>query len=145
MSESGVEYSWDGSSDDLKEELLGFMSVNDLAESSFAGVTAQLQVFVRIGMSSAATISNMARNGFLDQPTTNKEMSDKRINKFHDFPEELYITAIMCALLETPSTRQLNINSMDRQCNTKQEKDKLAKQEVLEKSIDEFIRYLIYI
>ena len=89
MSESGVEYSWDGSSDDLKEELLGFMSVNDLAESSFAGVTAQLQVFVRIGMSSAATISNMARNGFLDQPTTNKEMSDNKTSMFHDFPEEL--------------------------------------------------------
>ena len=42
MSESGVEYSWDGSADYLKEELLGLMAVNDLAESSFAGVIAQL-------------------------------------------------------------------------------------------------------
>ena len=89
MSESGAEYSLDGSSNDLKEALLGFMAVNDLAESSFAGVTAQLQVFVRIGMSSAATISNMARNGFLDQPTTNKEMGDNKTSLFHDLPEEL--------------------------------------------------------
>ena len=65
------------------------MSVNDLAESSFAGVTDQLQVFVRIAMASAATISNMARNGFLDQPTTNKEMGDNKTSLFHDLPEEL--------------------------------------------------------
>ena len=95
-------------------------------------------------MESSADIIDMARNGFLDQPTTNKEMSDKRINKFHDFPEELYITAIMCALLETPSTRQLNINYMDRQRNTKQDRDKLVKQEGLEKATHEFIQCLIY-
>ena len=45
MSEYGVKYSWDGSSEDLKEALIGFMAVNDLEESSFAVVTAQLQVF----------------------------------------------------------------------------------------------------
>ena len=65
------------------------MSVNDIEESSFAGVTAQLQVFVRIGMSRAATISNMARIGFLDQPTINKEISDNKTILFHDFSEEL--------------------------------------------------------
>ena len=105
MSEYGVEYSWDRSSDDLKEALIGFMSVNDLAESSFAGVTDQLQVFGRIGMASAAAISDMARNGFLDQPTTNKEMSDKKTSLFHDFPEDLHTTAIMCEVKEYPDTR----------------------------------------
>ena len=89
MSEPGVEYSWDGSADYLKEELLGFMAVNDLAESSFTGVTSQLQVFGRTGMAIAADISNMTRNGFLNRPTTNKEMSDKKTSMFHDFPEEL--------------------------------------------------------
>ena len=61
--------------------------MNDLAESSFASVTAQLQVFGRIGMASAATISDMASNCFLDEPTTNKEMSEKTTSPFHDFPE----------------------------------------------------------
>ena len=42
------------------------MDVNDLAESSFTGATAQLQVFVKIGMSSTAAISDMDRNEFLD-------------------------------------------------------------------------------
>ena len=45
MSESGVEYPCDGLSDDLKDSFIGFIAVIDLAESSFSGVTAQLQVF----------------------------------------------------------------------------------------------------
>ena len=49
-------------------------------------------------MSSASAISNMARYGFLDQPTTNKEMIDKKKILFHDFPEELQITSIMCVV-----------------------------------------------
>ena len=44
-SESGVEYSRDGFSDDLKESALVFMTMNDITESSFADVTSQLQVF----------------------------------------------------------------------------------------------------
>ena len=98
MSKSGVNYSWDGLSDDLKEALLGFMSVNDLAESSFTSMTDQLQVFVEIGMASTAAISDMASNGFLYQPATNKEISYKKTIYFHDFPEELHITDIMCAV-----------------------------------------------
>ena len=76
------------------------MTVNDLADSSFAGVTSQLHIFGQIGMASAAEIINVARNEFLDRPTTNKEMSDNKTSLFHDFPEELQITDIMCALHE---------------------------------------------
>ena len=39
ISESGVEFSWVVLPDDLKEALLGFMAVNNLAESSFSGMT----------------------------------------------------------------------------------------------------------
>ena len=105
MSESGAEYSWDGLSDNLKDELSGFMAMDVLAESSFAGATAQLHVFGRIGMASAAYISDMASNVFLDRPTTNKEMSDKKTSMFHDLPEELQITDIMCVLQEDLATR----------------------------------------
>ena len=89
ISESGAEYYWYGSSEKLKEALLGFMAMNDPAEISFAGVTYQVQVFSQIGMVSAADISDMTRNGFLDQPTTNKEMSDNKASLFHDLPEDL--------------------------------------------------------
>ena len=86
MSESGVEYSWDGSTYDLKKEFLGFMALNYLSDILFAGVTSQLQVFGRIGMASAAAISDMARNALLDRPTTNKEISDKKKILFRGFP-----------------------------------------------------------
>ena len=70
----------------MKEAFIGFVEVNDLSESSFAGVAVQLQVFGRIGMASASDISDMARNGLLDQPTINKDMSDNKTIMFHDFP-----------------------------------------------------------
>ena len=90
-------------------------------------MTAQLQVFGIIGMTSATAIIDMARNGFLDRRTTNKDMSNKKTSLFHDFPEKLQITAIMCVVQEDPYTRQLKNNDMYRESNTKQEKDKLVK------------------
>ena len=144
MYEYGAEYSWDGSSDNLKEALIGFMAVNDLSEISFAGATSQLQVFGRIGMASSADISNMARNGFLDRPIKNKETSDKKTSLFHDLPEEFHITAIMCAVQEAPATRQSNADAMGRHRNAKQERDNLVKREGLERATYEFIQCLIY-
>ena len=144
MSEYGVYYSQYGSADDLKESFLGFVAVNDFSDISFAGVTSQLQLFGIIGISSTADIIDMARNGFLDQPTTNKEMSDKKTGKFHDFPEELQITAIMCALQEDPATRQSNTNAMDRQRNAKQDIYNMVNWSLLEKATDKFIQCLIY-
>ena len=86
----------------------------------------------------------MARNGFLAQPTTNKDISDKKTIMFHYFPEDLQITSIMCALQEAPATRQSNTNAMCKHCNAKQEGGNLVKREGLENSTDEFIECLIY-
>ena len=47
--------------------MLGKMASNYLAESSFAGVTAQVQCYGRIGMSAAAAVSDVGRNGFLSR------------------------------------------------------------------------------
>ena len=80
------------------------MAINDLAESSFASVTAQLQVFLRIVMARAAYNIDMYRNGFLYQLTTNKEIIDNKTSLFHDFPKELQITDIMCTVQEAPAT-----------------------------------------
>ena len=44
MSKSEREYLYDYSSDEFKETLFDMVAVNDLVESSFAGVTAQVQV-----------------------------------------------------------------------------------------------------
>ena len=71
-------------------------------------------------------------------------MSDKKTSLFHDLPEELRITAIMCVVKEDTATRKLNTNAMDIHRNTKQEMDNLARREGLEKANDEFIQCVIY-
>ena len=43
LSLSGSPFSFDHCPEDVKNAMLGMMAVNDLAESSFAGVTAQVQ------------------------------------------------------------------------------------------------------
>ena len=88
------------------------MAINDIAESLFAVVAAQLQVFGLVVIASPADISDMAMNGLLDWPTTNKEMSDKKKSMFCDLSVELRITAIMCAVQEAPDTRQSKTDSL---------------------------------
>ena len=55
------------------------MVTNCLAESSFGDVTAQLEVVGRVGLSHAAAVSNMQRNGFLKRPTTKKDFENKEM------------------------------------------------------------------
>ena len=67
LSISGSEYSYEHCPEDVKKSMLGKMASNDLDESSFAGVTAQVQCYGRIGMSAAAAVSDVGRNGFLSR------------------------------------------------------------------------------
>ena len=103
-----------------------------------------MQLFGLIVMASAAAIIDMARNGLLDRPTKNKEISYKKTSMFNDSPEELHITSIMCVVQEATTTRQLSTDAMDRQHNAKQERDNMVKREVLKKAKDEFIQFIIY-
>ena len=58
-----------------KRSMLGQWASNDLAESSFAVVTAQVQCYGRIGMINAATVSNFARNGLLNRDGTKRKIN----------------------------------------------------------------------
>ena len=44
------------------------MAVNDLEESAFGGLTDQLEVFGRIGLTNSAEVSDMQRNSYLYLP-----------------------------------------------------------------------------
>ena len=66
--------------------MLGKMVTNDLSESSFAGITYQVQTYGRIGMCNAAAISDMPRNGYLSRPTTKKDLKEVNRGLFHDLP-----------------------------------------------------------
>ena len=56
--------------------MIGKMVTNDLAESSFAGMTSQITNYGRINLFSAAGLSHISRNGFLFKPKTTKEIKE---------------------------------------------------------------------
>ena len=144
LSISGSAFSYDHCSEEEKEAMLGKMATNDLAESSFAGVTAQVEYYGRIGMHSAAATSDMARNKFMDRPLTKKDMEKNERALLHGLPEELKVTLAIMSMEDAPATRQSNNKALETQREMKEEKERLAKIKANEKATDEFIENLIY-
>ncbi|KAL7537517.1 hypothetical protein ACHAXR_007880 [Thalassiosira sp. AJA248-18] len=142
LSESKSEYSYEYCPEEMKEALLGAMAVNDLAESSFAGVTAQVQFFGRIGLAGVAAVSDMARNSFLSRAKPGTD--DGNTGLFHKMPEELQLTAVMCAIEYAPETRESNSNALDLQHKAKQARQELVKKAGLENASDEYTECLIH-
>ena len=98
----GSELLWEHCPPEVKKAILSKMSYNDLAESSFVGVTAKFQCYGRIDMFGAAAVSDTARNGFLDRPTTKKQIEGRQQVLFHGLPDELQITLVMVAMEDAP-------------------------------------------
>ena len=130
------EFSYDHCSNKEKNAMMGKMSVNDLAESLFAGVTAQLQVYRQVGMHGAAAVSDIGRNNFLDRGKDTKKKKNTQTvatkGLSHDMCEELQLTAVMVAMQDTPRTRKLNDDALSFQREMKQKKDDLAKKKGME-------------
>ena len=57
------------------------MAMNDLAESAFGGLTAQLETFGRIGIAHAAVVSDIERSCYLVRPTTKKDIDNSKVSK----------------------------------------------------------------
>ena len=97
--------------------MLGQWASNDLAESSFAGVTAQVQCYSRIGMCNAAAVSDVARNGFLNRvstKSTNKKIKETTCELYHGLPKELQITLLVTCMEDAPETRKQNNDDLER-------------------------------
>ena len=144
LSISGSHFSFDHCPESTKIAMLGMMATNDYAESSFAGVTAQVQTYGRIGMHGAAAVSDMQRNKFLARPTTKKSMANNERGLFHDLPEELRLTVTMMAMEDAPKTREHNNAAIDRQRERREEKEEIKRKKGFENASDEYIECLIY-
>ena len=125
LSISGSEFSHEHFPDYVKRVMLGQWASNDLAESSFAGVTAQVQCYGRIGMSNSAAVSDVARNGFLNRDGTKKQINhattstkkkqkDNKRGLYHGLPKELQITLLMMCMEDAPATRKQNNDYLNR-------------------------------
>lgn len=155
LSISGTQFSFAHCPAHIKEQMLNTMASNDLAESSFAGVTAQVQCYGRIGMSAAAAVSDVGRNGFLFRGTPrpqlkraskNTNIKKKEIKRglYHGLPKELQITLMMTCMEDSPATRKKNNENLERARDWRAQKEELAKVKGLEDAEDEFIESLIY-
>jgi hypothetical protein len=104
--QSGSEYSYNHCGDEKKKAMLGRKATNDEAKSALGGATAQVQEYGRINISSAAAISDMNQNKYLQrkhEPAYKKE-SAKCQGLFHGFSDELRQAIVLVAMEDAPST-----------------------------------------
>ena len=144
LSISGSEFSFEHCPEETKNDMLGRWATNDLAESSFGGVTLQVQCFGRIGLCNAAAISDMKMNRFLSRPTTKEQIENNEMGLVHGLPEELKISLLMTAMEDAHETRQSNRDALERQRQMKKNKIELAKQKDLADKGNEYITALIF-
>ena len=77
----------------------------------------------------AATVSDMDRNRFFSHAIPKANTGNTGM--FHNFPDELQLTNVMCSMEHTPDTRKSNTNDLACQHQAKDGKQELAKKEVL--------------
>ena len=97
--------------------MLSQWASNDLAKSSFARVTTQVQRYGQIGMRNVAAVRDVARNGLLNCEGTKKQINhattitkkkekDKKRGLYHGLPKEQQITLLMMCMEDAPTTRK---------------------------------------
>ena len=136
LSSSRSSFSYVHCPDEIKEEMLGKMATNDLAESSFGTVTNQMQRFSRIDIAGAAAVSDLQRTQFLNR------VGEKGI--FHNFSDEIQISLVLTAMEDAPRTRRENRSLLNRQCKAKQMKEEMIKEKGLQKATEEYIDAIYY-
>ena len=88
-------------------------------------------------MCNAAAISNISRNGKFSRPTTKKDLKEGNRGMFHDFTEELRLTAVMAEMDKNTVTHQSNNQSLELQCERRREKEELKQELGLENAQDD--------
>ena len=94
-------------------------------------------------MCNAAAISDMSRNGYLSRPTTKKYLKEGNRFLFHNFPEELRLTALMAETEDAPVTHKSINQPLDLQREIRQEKEDLKNKLGLKDAQENYIEALI--
>jgi hypothetical protein len=143
---SKSKYSYNHCGDNKKKAMLGIRATNDEAESSPGGATAQVQEYGRINISSAAAISDMNRNKYLQRernPPRKKEGA-KCQGMFFGLPDDVKHGIVLVAMEDAPSTSRQNCADIQAQDTARREKEELLKEKNLEDATKEFIGGLYY-
>ena len=132
LSISGSDYCWANSTDERKAALVGATATNDEAESVLGGTTANVQKYGRINLYSAAAVSDMKRNKFLDRSQKNRGM-------FHNIDDAVRECIIEVAIKDAPNTRQRHIVELEQQAEARRIKEEIMKEKSMQKSLEENI------
>ena len=79
----------------------------------------------------------------MSRPTTKKDLHEGNRGLFHDFTEELQLTAVMEATEDAPVTHKANNQSLEVQRERRQEKEDPKKELGLEDALENYIEDLI--
>lgn len=144
MSDSNSPYCWKNVTEETKRHLMGVHATNDIAESSFAALTSQLESFGRGDLASLAGVSDLMQNGFMNRPTKRKDIKNNSRGMFHLMPEGIQLSFAKAAVMHAPETKKTNNIGLQRLHKAKRRKEELLKQAGLEKAREEYIRCLNY-
>ena len=100
LTSSGSSFSYTHCSEQIRKDMIGQMATNDIAESSFGGVTSHIQRYTRINISNAAAVSDMRRNKFF------KRTGEDNVGLFHKLPEGTRMALVKVAMEDAPKTTE---------------------------------------
>merc|ERR1712032_258621 len=90
-----------------KKALVGKRATNDSAESAFSSFTDQLK-YDMIDFCAAAGISDIKRNGYVNRPSTPKEIKGNKIGMMLCIPQNLRRAIVQTAMEGAPRVRKKN-------------------------------------
>ena len=122
--------------DTEKRALVKKRATNDSAESCFSSFTEMLNNYQMIDLFAVSEISNMKVNGYMRQPSTGKEIKERKEPALmlcipDNFREALILTAI--ETVPEVRVRKNNKQALKKQQERRQQKEKQLYNEKIEK------------
>ena len=149
LSSNAGRFCWELTTDEDHEQGLGKYAVNDPAESSFGGLTQQLQCFGRIALASAGGVAQARWNGDLKRQRTARTAKGKASTSakdgiFHRLPVKMQASLLTMCMAALAETRVADQAALKAQREAKRRKQELAREAALAKGQESFIDALYY-
>lgn len=142
LSISNSDMCYKNCSEEMKKDFLGKKATNDEAESALGATTYEIQKGNRIGITNAAAVSDLNRNGFVHRQTSKKDKKSEGL--FHQFHEKLRHAIVLVAMRDAPATKAQNDEDLELQLKAKNAKEKIAKRKNMENATEAYIEGLYY-
>jgi hypothetical protein len=140
LSSAEGRFCWEQTTDEDHEQAKGKYAVNDPAESSFGGLTRELQCFGRIALGSAGGVAQSRRNGDLKRQRTARGKD----GIFHCLSTEMRQSLLTMCMQNVEATRDADRTALNAQRAAKRRKEELAREASMAKGQEAFIDALYY-